>query len=169
MKRVRNKRKRWMKFRHRFVFALVRPFFWLFLRLRYGFRYKRCHLPKGPAIILFNHTTNMDPFMVSSSIHGPVYFVATDDIFSIPFISKLIKYLVAPISKSKAVNDINTVKNCLRIVKEGGRIAISPEGNRTYSGKLCHINKAIVKLVKLLKVPLVLYNIVGGFGVNPRF
>ncbi|MDD4077859.1 MAG: lysophospholipid acyltransferase family protein [Bacilli bacterium] len=139
------------------------------MRIRYGFRYQKYRLPKGPAIILFNHSTNLDPFMVCMSIPGPVYFIATDDIFSVRLLSPLIRYLVAPISKSKAINDIQTIMESLRIVKEGGRIALSPEGNRTFTGELCYVNKAIVKFVRLLKIPLVIHNIIGGFGVHPRF
>ena len=165
----KKRRKKWTRFRHRFVFAVFRPFFWFYMRLKYGFRYQKYRLPKGPALILFNHPTNMDPIMTCLSIPGPIYFIATDDIFSIRFWSPVIRYLVAPISKSKAVIDIQTIRNCMRIVKEGGRIGLSPEGNRTYNGALCHINPAVVKMIRLLKIPLVFYNITGGYGVHPRF
>jgi 1-acyl-sn-glycerol-3-phosphate acyltransferase len=159
----------WKKFRHRLVFALFRPLFRIYLGLAFGYRYEKYRLNKGPHLILFNHPTNFDPFMVSMSFTGPIYFMATDDVFTIRFISKIIQYLVAPIPKSKSVRDIQAVKDSIRIVKEGGTISLSPEGNRTYSGKLNHIDPAIVKLAKFLKIPVVLYTISGGFGVSPRF
>jgi 1-acyl-sn-glycerol-3-phosphate acyltransferase len=159
----------WVRFRHKVVFALVRPFFAVYLRLKYGFTAKKYRLPKGPYVLLFNHPTNLDPFMMAYSIKGPIYFIANDDIFNIPIASPLIRYLVAPIPKIKAIRDTSVIRNCMKVVKEGGRIGISPEGNRNYSGRLNHVDKSIVKLIKLLKVPVVLYTIKGGFGVNPRF
>ena len=36
-------------------------------------------LKKGPYLLLFNHTTNLDPLMMALSFKGPVYFVANDD------------------------------------------------------------------------------------------
>ncbi len=159
----------WTKFRHKVAFAFLRPIFRVYLRLKYGFRTKKYRLEKGPYLLLFNHPTNLDPLMMALSFKGPIYFMTNDDLFNIPFVSPLIRYLVAPIPKAKAVKDINAVKNCIRVAREGGKIGISPEGNRNYSGHLNYIDKAIVKLIKLLKVPVILYNIKGGFGVNPRF
>jgi len=159
----------WTKFRHKLVFAFFVPIFWVFLRIKYGFHTKEYKLEKGSNLILFNHPTAYDPFMVSVAFKKPIYFMATDDIFSVKVISPIIRYLVAPIPKSKSFRDIQAVKDTIKIVKEGGIISLSPEGNRTYSGKLAHIDKAIVKLIKHLKIPVVLYTIKGGFGVHPRF
>lgn len=159
----------WTKFRHKLAFATLKPLLRIYLRIKYGYRVKKYRLEKGPYLLLFNHSTNLDPLMMSLSFKGPVYFMTNDDLFNIPVISRFINYIAAPIPKAKAIKDISAVKNCIRVAREGGKIGISPEGNRTYSGNLNHIDKAIVKLIKLLKIPVVLYNIIGGFGVNPRF
>ncbi|HQC74258.1 MAG TPA: lysophospholipid acyltransferase family protein, partial [Bacilli bacterium] len=159
----------WTKFRHKVVFAIVRPFFWVFLRLRFGFRAKPFKLPKKPVLILFNHQTSLDPFMVALSFKGPIYFLATDDIFSLRFWSPLIRFLVAPIPKSKSFRDFQAIKNIITVAAEGGVISLAPEGNRTYSGRLCHIDYAIVKLIKHLKIPVCLYTFKHGYGISPRF
>ena len=59
--------------------------------------------------------------------------------------------------------------NCMRVAKEGGTIALSPEGNRTYGGRTGYMKPSIVKMVRALKMPLVLYRIEGGYGVHPRW
>jgi 1-acyl-sn-glycerol-3-phosphate acyltransferase len=59
--------------------------------------------------------------------------------------------------------------NCLRVVREGGTVAIAPEGNRTYSGRTEYMNSAIVGLAKKMKLPILLYRIEGGYGVEPRW
>ena len=148
--------------------CLAQAHFKVYARLRYGYRTKTYRLEKGPYLLLFNHTTNLDPLMMALSFKGPVYFLANDDLFNIPCHFPIIKYLASPIPKAKAVRDISTVKACIRVAREGGKIGISPEGNRNYSGVLNHIDKSIVKLI-VPENSRVLYNIKGGFGVNPRF
>ena len=111
----------------------------------------------------------MDPFFVSKSFRFPVYFFASDDLFNLK-VSPLIRYLAAPIPKSKSVADPKSVIAALRILREGGAVGIAPEGNRTLSGRLWwKIPEAVAKLVKTAKCPLVLYNLCGGFGTDPRW
>jgi 1-acyl-sn-glycerol-3-phosphate acyltransferase len=57
----------------------------------------------------------------------------------------------------------------LRVVKEGGNIAIFPEGNRSYSGKTEYINTAIIALAKKMALPIAIVKIEGGYGVSPRW
>lgn len=159
----------WVKFRHKFFFKLFRGLTYLYVKIKYNFKTKRYKLPKGPHLILFNHPTNMDPVFAGVAVNRPTYFIANEDLFNIPYVSKILNYLVAPIPKQKSVKDLSTIRTSLRVVKDGGNIGVSPEGNRTYSGKLNFIDNSITKFMKLLKVPVVLYTIKGGFGVNPRF
>lgn len=124
---------------------------------------------KGPCLVMCNHTTTLDPFFLSLSFKRPVYFFASDDLFNIRFVSPIIKHLVAPIPKSKSLSDMQAVRDCLRILKEGGIVAVFPEGNRTFSGGQWEMTDAVAKIAKLCKVPLVLYNIEGGYGSDPRW
>ncbi|MBR5449402.1 MAG: 1-acyl-sn-glycerol-3-phosphate acyltransferase, partial [Clostridia bacterium] len=124
---------------------------------------------KRPYLILFNHQTGYDQFFVSMAFDRPVYFVASDDIFSNGFSSALIRYLVAPIPITKQSADVGAVMTCIRVAKEGGTIAIAPEGNRTFGGSPCYINDTIVPLARKLGMPILLFRIEGGYGVHPRW
>jgi rubrerythrin len=57
----------------------------------------------------------------------------------------------------------------MRVAKEGGSIALAPEGNRTYSGKTEYMSPSIAPLARKLGLPIVLYHITGGYGVQPRW
>ncbi len=162
------KTKKWICRRHAFVFAVLRPIMRLYCKLRYRHTAKKSGLKKGAYLIVSNHQTTMDPFLLALSFKFPIYFIASDDLFNLK-ISPLINYLVAPIPKSKSVADLVAVRNVFRIVKEGGAVGIFPEGNRTISGGQWEMTDAIAKLAKLVKVPLVLYNIKGGYGTDPRW
>jgi len=98
-----------------------------------------------------------------------IYYLASEDLFSNGFISSLLRYAVAPIPIKKQTLDIGAVKTCLRVAKEGGSIALSPEGNRTYSGKTGYIKPSVVKFIKKIGLPLALFRIEGGYGVSPRW
>ncbi len=159
----------WVKFRHKVFHFFFRRIAYLVFRFKYGFRAKKYKLPKGPHLILFNHVSNFDPIFVGTTFTRPTYFIANEDLFNIPFWSKIINYLVAPIPKQKSVRDSTAIRTSMKVVKEGGMIGVAPEGNRNYSGTLNHIDISTAKFAKLLKVPVVLYTISGAFGVNPRF
>lgn len=163
----KNKRK-WVKRRHARVYAVLRVIMRIYVKLRYRYKAEKSKLKKGAYLIISNHQTTMDPFLVSLSFKFPVYFMASDDIFNLK-VSPLIKYLVAPIPKSKSVSDLAAIKNVCQVIKEGGSVGIFPEGNRTISGGQWEITDAIAKLAKLCKVPLVIYNIHGGYGTDPRW
>lgn len=108
------------------------------------------------------------PVLRAKSFRFPIYFVASDDLFNLK-ISPLIRYLVAPIPKSKSMADLQAVKGMLRVLREGGAVAVAPEGNRTLNGRQWEMSDAIAKFVKVANVPLVLYNLRGGYGVDPRW
>ena len=124
---------------------------------------------KEPCFILYNHQTLFDQFIVAILMPKHVYHVASEDLFSNGFISKLLAWAVAPIPFRKSASDISGIKNCVKLAKEGGNIAMAPEGNRTYSGTTEYMKSGVVSLVKLLKMPLVLCRIEGGYGVHPRW
>ncbi len=124
---------------------------------------------KGPCLVLSNHQTSNDQFFVDRIFKPFVNFVATEDIFSLGFTSKCIRYLSAPVMKIKSIPDISTIRNCSNIMKENGIVGIFPEGNRTYSSKQCNIDISIAKMVKMFNVDVYLVNITNGYGYQPRW
>jgi hypothetical protein len=59
--------------------------------------------------------------------------------------------------------------NSIKVAREGGSLCIAPEGNRTYSGRTEYMSDSIAGLAKKLKMPIALYRIEGGYGVQPRW
>ena len=164
------KKTKWLKFRHRLVRTLFFPFLGLYTKLRYGIRVERFQEQGDRAyFIMMNHQTAFDQFFVEMAFRGAVYYVASEDLFSKGWISSVIRYLVAPIPIKKQVTDVNAVMNCIRVAREGGTIAIAPEGNRTYSGKTEYMSATIAPLAKKLKLPIALFRIEGGYGIHPRW
>ena len=166
---MKNK-KPWMRLRHRIILAVL---YWpvsIFSRLKCGVRVER--FPDGkkrPYLIIMNHQTAYDQFFISMAFKKPVYYLATEDLFSNGWVSKLLSWAVAPIPIKKQTTDVHAVMNCIRIAREGGTIALAPEGNRTYSGRTGYFKPSILAFVRKLKLPLAIFRIEGGYGVQPRW
>ena len=159
-----------MKYRHRIVRNIAYAVMYPYTRLKYNIKVERFkEQGDRPYLILMNHQTAFDQFFVGMGFRGPVYYVASEDLFSNGWISTLLRWLVAPIPIKKQTSDVSAVKTCIRVAKEGGTIAIAPEGNRTYSGRTGYMNPAIASLAKMIKLPIALYRIEGGYGVQPRW
>ncbi len=166
----KRKDKRWTRYRHRVVRNLLSIFLPPYIRIRYGIKIEKLkNQEKRPYLILLNHQTPFDQFFVGMAFKGPIYYLATEDIFSKGFVSSLIRWLIAPIPIKKQTVDVRAVMNCIRVVKEGGTICIAPEGNRTYSGRTEYMNPAIASMAKQLKLPVALFRIEGGYGKEPRW
>ncbi len=170
MARNKNKKKKWIKFRHRVMRNILYVILSPYSRIKYGIKIEKFkEQEKRPYLILMNHQTPFDQFFVGIAFKGPVYYLATEDIFSNGWVSTLIKYLVAPIPIKKQTTDIKAILNCVRVSREGGTIAIAPEGNRTYSGRTEYMSPSIAPLARKLGQPIALFRIEGGYGVQPRW
>ncbi len=164
------KKRQWIKKRHRVVRNILYVLLYHFCKWHYGITAERFKEQGDRAyLVLLNHQTTFDQFFVGLSFKGPIYYLATEDIFSNGWISSLIRWLIAPIPIRKQTTDAAAVKNCIRVVREGGTLAVAPEGNRTYSGKTEYMNPAIAPLARKLGLPIALYRIEGGYGVQPRW
>lgn len=168
--KLMKKRGKWTKFRHRVAFVLARPVAALIAGLKYHAKVHR-FAEQGDRnwLVLSNHQTNFDPAFIAYAMRKPVYFVALEDLFSNGWISRVIEWLFAPIPFMKATSDPRAVMNCIRIAREGGSIALFPEGNRTYSGRSCYIKPSVAALAKKLGLPIALFRIEGGYSVKPRW
>lgn len=162
--------KKWMRFRHRVVTEIARWALSPYVYLTYDIKVEKFkEQGDRPYLVLLNHQTPFDQFFLGMAFKGPVYYVATEDIFSLGWISKLLRWAIAPIPIRKQTTDITAVMNCIRVAREGGTIAMAPEGNRTYSGKTEYMNPAVAGLAKKMKLPIALYRIEGGYGAEPRW
>lgn len=154
-----------------YIFAFLRPLFRAYNR--HAFRCQPAPDPGlatgQPAIVLSNHIGNFDPFLLATSFRQPVFFVASDHIFRLGLISRLIKFLVAPIPIVKSHIDLRTIRTISGIIKDGGIIGLFPEGNRNFNGLTGTIPVSTGKLVRQLKATLLIYRLRGGYMTTPRW
>ncbi len=165
---MKKKKETWIKPHHQPIISIALPFLDLYTRMAYHIKVERCR-DKRQYLILMNHQTAFDQFFVSMAFYRPIYYVASEDLFSKGWVSSLIRFLVNPIPIKKQATDLKAVMTCMRVAKEGGTIAMAPEGNRTFSGKTEYMNPAVARLAAKLKLPIAIFRIEGGYGVHPRW
>lgn len=162
-----------IKRRFHLVFKYLRPFFRLYGRLAFRMDVRpgpEQDLPTNqPALLLANHNSAFDPFFMALSFRRPIFYVASDHIFRLGWISAIIRFLVAPIPIVKAQMDLRTLRTIREIIADGGIVGLFPEGNRSFSGVTTYISPSIGKLAKQLKCTLLLYQFHGGYLSTPRW
>ncbi len=123
---------------------------------------------KPPYVVIANHACVLDPFMINCQVPAPIHYVVSDSNFR----SRLVDFglsLVGSIPKTKALSDLETVKNIVKVKANGGIIGLYPEGQNTWDGHTLPIYPATAKLLKSLKIPVVAAKVQGAFLSLPRW
>ena len=124
---------------------------------------------EGPCLILSNHVTDFDPFLVGLSFRSHMYFVAGENVLRMGFLSKIAARYASLIQRVKGTTDAEAALQILRTLKKGRNVCMFAEGNRTFTGETLPIAPATGKLVKLSRCTLVTYRLRGGYLSTPRW
>jgi 1-acyl-sn-glycerol-3-phosphate acyltransferase len=124
---------------------------------------------KPPYLLLSNHVNTLDPVILSIMHKRHIHWVAADTLFRNKYLRYALRRLVGSISKSKSRSDFYTIKQITKTVRSGGVVGMFPEGQRTWDGTTLPLSYATAKLVRMLKVPVVLCTLDGGYMSLPRW
>lgn len=166
---MKGKKTTWKKARHAFYYKLSCLLVGIYVKIVYRYRGKKFDDGGRQYLYIFNHQTPLDQHLLYLSLKRQPYTIASEDLFTMGFVTRIIEHTQAPIPFKKSESDFSAVKTCVRIVREGCSIALSPEGNRTFTGETVHIKPSVAKLVKLLRLPVAVFTVRGGYGVIPRY
>jgi 1-acyl-sn-glycerol-3-phosphate acyltransferase len=90
---------------------------------------------QGGALILCNHVSYFDPFIVGSAANRELHFMARHDSFDMPVIGKLIAaHNAYPVKRGTA--DRAALRRTISLLKSGNVVLIFPEGTRSVDGTL---------------------------------
>ncbi len=155
--------------RHARTFRVIKPLVAPFFRWRFNIRALPAPDIKGPCLVLANHNSDLDAVLIHLSFGSLLYFVASEHIFRAGFLSRLLTRYFDPISRLKGGTDIITVRKILRRLRDGKKVCIFAEGNRSFNGLTCPIPPSTGKLARYCGVPLVTYKLEGGYLTTPRW
>ncbi len=125
-------------------------------------------LPKGPCLILMNHSSFIDLKIVSRIFYPKPYcIVCTSD----GFIGKnwLMRRLGC-IPTQKFVTDLALIKDIkYALDKKNVSVLMYPEASYTFDGRATPLPEKLGGLLKLLKVPVVMITTKGAFSRDPLY
>lgn len=145
---------------------------WLPMTLLFGVRIKRdSNLKKirGPIIVLGNHPSYLDPFIVALALPRlKINFVAANLFFRKPFLGWLLRTAGA-IPKIQFRSDARALKQMLHVLHNDGALGIFPEGQRSLDGCPQPIDDTIARLIKKTGSQVVIVKISGAYLTWPRW
>lgn len=124
---------------------------------------------KRPHIMISNHTSRMDYIFTGTPILPNTYnFVAGYNEFFRSHLKGVFS-LLQIIPKKNFTPDFYTIKEVSRIIKNGGNVAIYPEGMNSISGANQPVAIGTGKFLKHFKVPVYYSYIQGGHLTCPKY
>ena len=139
----------------------------LFFRLRtFGVEHTNV---QGGALIVSNHQSYLDPPAIGARIRGKINYLAQKGLFKFKPFGMLIASLDAVPLEKHGIG-FEGIKETLKRLKNGERVLIFPEGERTRdpNGEMMPFHKAVVALALRSKVPIIPAAISGAFEAWPR-
>ena len=110
---------------------MLAPLFRFFWRVKvYGAE----NVPEDNGVMFCaNHMAARDPIIIAASCKRPITFLGKKELFKVPLLGWLIKKLGA-IPLDRGGKDIGAIKTSVDVLKNGGALAIFPQGHR-YPGE----------------------------------
>lgn len=138
--------------------SLARGFFRTFVAslIRLIYRVRALNTGNVPAeggvLMVSNHVTYVDAFMISLACPRPVRFVIVDHFLKVKVFAWFLRLFDAvPISPMRAKEAIRTAADA---VKEGSVVCIFPEGQLTRTGMLTELKKGFELIARLAECPV---------------
>jgi cytidylate kinase len=153
-------KKKWI---YALIYWMARIFFKLAFRLKiYGLE----HWQPGAGIIASNHASLYDPPVLSISCPEEVHFLAKESLFKIPILGRLIRVLNShPVSRS--ATDASTFRDLIRLLGEGKKVILFPEGKRSDDGELQPLERGLSFIVAKARSRIFPAYIQGTFSAWP--
>ena len=155
--------------RHTRIWKFFAPLLRWFVFRRFNIK-AEFPIAEGPCIIIPNHASSWDPVFVALTLKDKnAYFVASEHIFRLGFVSKIINYILEPIPRSKARSGAGTSLAILRHLRAGRSVCLFAEGEQTWNGRSIPIFSSTGALVKKSGATLVTYRLSGAYLSLPRW
>ena len=120
---------------------------------------------EAPFILMANHTSMLDPFMMAAAV--PKYqirFIGKKELWKFPPFAWFANNINAiPVDRHNT--DMEAMRACMRVTREGHVLGIFPEGTRHHQGLMTELESGVAMIALRAKVPLVPVYIAGKLGL----
>lgn len=148
-----------------YIYTLVPEFLlrflsWLLIHVIYRLRVQGIdRIPeRGPALLICNHVSFVDPIVISAACPRPIRFIMEASIFRIPLLNGVFRGMKAiPVAPEK--EDPVVYERAFEIVakelRAGQLVCIFPEGRLTKDGEIAEFRAGMLRILKDTPVPII--------------
>lgn len=153
--------------RRSWLYEVCRVLAWLlfhsFLPVRYH-NAERLQLD-APYIVIGNHLSNLDPIIVALAIpRYQVRFLAKRELAKVGIVRWFLAELHA-IYVDRHNSDMEAMRACMKVIRQGGVLGIFPEGTRHHQGMMEEIESGVALMALRGGAPLMPVYIDGKLGL----
>lgn len=153
------------RFRLTLLYALVR------FAVRSAYRLQLVnaqHIPEqGGALLVCNHVSYLDAFVISASSPRPLRFVMSNRIYRNPLGHWFFRFAQAiPIASGAKGTEVlaSAYDECARALAAGELVCIFPEGRRSSTGAVSRFQPGVREILRRMPVPVVPMALQGLWG-----
>lgn len=122
---------------------------------------------EGPAIIAANHQSYLDPPLIGVAFPGELHYLARNTLFKNRLANWILTEVNAiPVDRDRG--DVGAIRAVLKLLKDGHRTVIFPEGTRTLTGQIQKARPGIGMIIAKTLVPVIPARIFGSFESWPK-
>ena len=151
------------------LYAFLKPIAVFLMRAWFGLRVRGAeHVPaSGPALIVSNHQSILDPPVIGGAARRQIYFLAKAELFRIPMFGLLIRALHArPVRREGS--DPGALRTAAQLLGEGKALLVFPEGTRSLNGCLGEGKPGVGMLAVTSGAPVVPVYVSGTLEALPK-
>ena len=148
------------------LYSALRPLAALLMHTLIPTRYvrgERLDSLEAPYILIANHQTLLDPVPVAARVRRyEVHFLGKKEITRFRPVKWFVTKLhMIPVDRGHA--DMEAMRACMKVVRDGGVLGIFPEGTRKVEGTMEHIESGVSLIALRAGVPLIPLYVQGKF------
>jgi 1-acyl-sn-glycerol-3-phosphate acyltransferase len=123
---------------------------------------------KFPFIIISNHQSILDPFIILTYLDNEIGFLTKSTSFC-SFIERIFLKVGRGIPTTRYQTDPAVVRHLLKYLNHNIPVGIFPEGERCWDGQMQPFKFSVIRLLHQLRVPIIPVIIENAFQLMPRW
>ncbi len=137
------------------IYYLFKILFTVFYKILFCSEVKGEHnIPEsGGVIIASNHLSYLDPPLIGISMKRQTYFMSKESLFKNPLIGWFVRSFSIPVDRESPKP--STIKNAVKLLKNGKVLVLFPEGGRSKDGDIGGGKRGVAVIAAMSKAPVV--------------
>jgi 1-acyl-sn-glycerol-3-phosphate acyltransferase len=151
------------------VYRAGHTFFRLTARILFDYRviHPEKLIQRGPVLLVCNHVSFIDPPMVGIAFRTELHYLARKTLFESKVTSWLYpRWNAIPVDQTRP--DMSSLKKMLRLMQEGHRVLVFPEGARSEDGEVGEAQPGVGLLIAKSRAPILPIRLYGAYDALPR-